>query len=69
MKVHPGKCHFLLSTKNSIDVHHEGTCIMHGLCEKLFGTTIDSDLKFDKHISGICVNAFCRVTDYFFRKT
>ena len=72
MKVNPGKCHILLSTKNANDVHLEGACITSSSCEKLLGITTDSDLKFDKHISDIflcdkfCkkINALCRVTGY-----
>ena len=70
MKVNPGKCHILLSTKNAIDVHLEGACITSSSCEKLLGITIDSDLKFDKHIYDLCdkvskkINALCRVTGY-----
>ena len=37
--------------KNSIDVHLEEAFITSSLCEKLLGITIDSDLKFGKHIS------------------
>ena len=65
MKVNPGKCHYLLSTKNAIDVHLERVCITSSSCEKLLGITIDSDLKFDKHISDLCdkvskkINALC----------
>ena len=51
MKVNPGKCHILLSTKNPTDVHLEGACITSGSCEKLLGITKYSDLKFDQHIS------------------
>ena len=54
MKVIPGKCHIVLSTKNVIDVHLERACITSSLCEKFLGITIDSDLKFDKHISDLC---------------
>ena len=54
MKVNPGKCHILLSTKNTIDEHLEGACITSISCEKLPGITIDSALKFDKHISDLC---------------
>ena len=43
MKVNPGKCHILLSTKNTIDVILEGACITSSSCEKLLGVTIDSD--------------------------
>ena len=52
--VNSGKCHILLSTKNSIDVHLEGTCVTSSSTEKLLGITADSDLKFDRHISDLC---------------
>ena len=70
MKVHPGKCHILLSTKNATDVHLERACITSSSCEKLLGITVDSDLKFDKHMSDLCnkvskkINALRRVTGY-----
>ena len=70
MKVNPGKYHILLNTKNPFDVHLEGACITSSSCEKLLGITIDSDLKFDKHISDLCdkvskeINALCRVIGY-----
>ena len=54
MKVNPGQCHILLSTKNVIDVHLEGACITSSSREKVLGITIDFDLKFDKHISDLC---------------
>ena len=54
--VNSGKCPILLSTINAIDVHLEGACITSSSCEKLLGITIDSDLKFDKHISDLCNN-------------
>ena len=54
MKVNPGKCHILLSTKNAIDVHLEGACITSSSREKVLGITKDFDLKFDKHISDLC---------------
>ena len=69
MKVNPGKCHILLSTKNPVDMHLKGTCITFSSYEKLLEITIDSDLKF-KHISDLCdkvskkVNALRRVTGY-----
>ena len=52
--VNSGKWHILLSTKNSIDVHLEGTCVTSSSTEKLLGITADSDLKFDRHISDLC---------------
>ena len=45
MEVNPEKCHILLSTKNTIDVHLEAACITSSSCEKLLGIAIDSDLK------------------------
>ena len=67
--VNSGKCHILLSTKNSIDVHLQGTCVTSSSTEKLLGITADSDLKFDRHISDLCdrvmkKNALWRVTGY-----
>ena len=71
MKINPGKCHILLSTKNATDVHLEGACITSSSCESLLlGITLDSNLKFDKHVSDLCdkvskkINALCRVTAY-----
>ena len=72
MKVNPGKCHILLSTKNPTDVHLEGACITSSSCEKLLGITKDSDLKFDQHISDLCnkgsknINALCRIRSYMY---
>ena len=51
-------------------MHLEGACITSSSCEKLLGITIDSDLKFDKHISDLRdkvsknINALCRNTGY-----
>ena len=42
MKVNPGKCHILLSTKNPTDVHLEGACVTSSWYKKLLGTTKDS---------------------------
>ena len=67
MKINPGKCHIPLSSKNVIDVHLEGACTMSSSCEKLIEITIDSDLKFDKHICDEVskkINVLCRVTGY-----
>ena len=69
MKVNPGKCHILISTKNPIDVHFEGACIMSSSCENLLGITIDSDWKFDIFLTYAIklakkINALCRVIGY-----
>ena len=65
MKVNPGKCHILLSIKIAIDVHLEGACIMSSSCEKLLGITIDSDLKFDKHISDLYDKVSKKINAYY----
>ena len=54
IKVNPGRCHILLSTKTLISLHLEGASITSSSCEKLLEITIDSDSKFDKHISELC---------------
>ena len=54
MKINQDKCYILFSTKNSIDMHLEGACITSSLCNKHLEITVDSDLKFDKHISDLC---------------
>ena len=72
IKVNPGKCHILFSTKNPINVCLKGACITFSSCEKLLGITIDSDIKFDKHISELCdkvskkINTLCQVTGYIY---
>ena len=51
-------------------MHLHWACISSSSCEKPLGMTIDSDLKFDKHIYDLCdkvskkVDALCRVTGY-----
>ena len=35
-------------------MHLEEAFITSSFCEKLLGITVDSDLKFDKHISELC---------------
>ena len=66
MKRNPGKCHILLKTKSPFDVQLERACITSSSCEKLFEIAIDSDFKFDKHISESSakaskkINALCR---------
>ena len=54
MKVNPEKCHVILSSNTQ-----RGVCFANALTastpsEKLFGITLDSELKFEEHISKIC---------------
>ena len=70
MKANPGKCHILLSKKDPAEILIAGTNIENSSYEKLLGVHIDSDLKFDKHVSEICdkvsqkVNALSRISNY-----
>lgn len=56
MKVKPGNCYISLRT-NLIDLRLDEECIKSSSSEKLLEITIDSDLKFDKHIPDLCGNA------------
>ena len=57
MKANPDKSHLLLSDKNNLVANIHGTVIKNSHSEKLLGITIDSDLKFDEHITNICKKA------------
>ena len=63
-------CLFLFLT-SATDVHLKEHALRLARV-KTFGITINSDLKFDKHISDLQdkvskkINAFCQVTDYMF---
>lgn len=70
MKANPGKCHLLLSKKDPIDVLIGDAKVTSSSYEKLLGINIDSELKFDKHVSEIChkvsqkINALSRIASY-----
>ena len=70
MKANPGKCHILLSKKDPHDIFIADTQITNTSYEKLLGINIDSELKFDKHVSEICdkvsqkINALSRISNY-----
>ena len=70
MKANPGKSHFLLSNKKTEKVKINDVVLTSSVEEKLLGITLDSELKFEKHITDICNNAsqkihvLSRITSY-----
>ena len=53
MKVGPGKSHILLSNKKTEKVTINAVALTSSVDEKLLGITLNSELKFEKHITGI----------------
>ena len=51
MKVKADKCHFLVSTNNSVKIEIGNFDINNSKCEKLVGVKFDHKLSFDDHIS------------------
>ena len=70
LKANPGKSHILLSSKKPEIVSVDGICIAASSREKLLGVIIDSELKFENHITEIClkvskkINALCRISSF-----
>ena len=54
VKANPGKSHFLLSTKNPINVSINDISLTTSTTETLRGIIIDSELSFYQHLSSIC---------------
>ena len=54
-KVNPGKSHILLSTKKPEIVSIDEIPLAASSHEILLGVTIDSDLKFEYHITELCL--------------
>ena len=50
MKSHPGKSHILLSNKETEKVKINDVVLTSSVEVKLLGITLDSELKFEKHI-------------------
>ena len=57
MKANPGKSHILLSNKKTEKVTIKDVVLTSNIEEKLPGINLDSELKFEKHITGICNKA------------
>ena len=57
MKANPGKSHILQSNKKTEKVNINDVVLTSNVEEKLLGITLDSELKFEKHIIDICNKA------------
>ena len=53
-KANPGKYHAVLSSNKQRVIRFENTSIASSLSQKLFGITLDSEVKFEEHINKIC---------------
>ena len=68
LKANPGKSHILLSSKKPEIVSVVGIPLIASSHEKLLGVAIDSELKFQNHITELCfkvskkINALCRIS-------
>ena len=51
MKANPGKCHVILNSNTQREIRFGNTSIAPNLSEKLLGTTLDSELKFEEDIN------------------
>ena len=64
MKLNEEKCHFIISG-NKIEhlwAKIENAMIWESSKEKLLGVTIDTDLKFNEHVSNLCLRAGRKLT-------
>ena len=57
MKASPGKSHILLSNKKKEKVKINNVVLTSSVEEKLLGIILDSEFKFEKHITHICNKA------------
>ena len=57
MKGNTDKCHLVLSTDESSEIHIGDSIIKSSTCEKLLGIKTDSKLRFDDHIQDLCNKA------------
>ena len=70
MKSNPGKSNILLSNNKTEKVKINDVVLTSSVEEKSFGITLDSELKFEKHITHICTKAsqkihvLSRITNY-----
>ena len=69
LKANPGKSHILLSTKKPGIVSIEEIPLTTSFHDKLLGVTIGSELKFESHITKLCLkvsiklNTLCRISN------
>ena len=71
MKANPGKSHILLSNKKTEKVKKINDVVLtSSVEERLVGITLDSEFKFEKHITDICnkasqeMHVLFRITSY-----
>ena len=70
MKANPGESHIFLSNKKTEKVTIKDVVLTSYVEEKLLGITLDSELKFEKNIAGICnkasqkLHVLSRITRY-----
>ena len=70
MKANPGKVHIFPSNMKTDKVRINDLVLTSNVEEKLLGTTLDSELKFEKHITDICnkasqkIQVLSRITSY-----
>ena len=63
MKLNESKCHFLThGTGEVLFARVGGEVIWKSMREKLLGVTVDENLNFNDHLSGVCKKASCKVT-------
>ena len=70
MKADPGKCHFICSTNDRVNLIVENQIIANSTSEKLPGVSFDYKLTFNAHIDDICkkaglkLNGLSRIAPY-----
>ena len=70
MKGSPGKPYILVNNKNTENVAINDVVLTSNVEEKLLGITIDSEVKFEKHMTSICnkasqkIHAMSRIGSY-----
>ena len=57
MKANPGKCHFICSSNENLNIVIENQTISNSNCEKLLGVLLDSKLTFKPRVDSICRKA------------
>ena len=70
LKANPGKSHILLNSKKPEIVSVDGIPLAASSYEKLLGVITDSELKFENHITKLCLkvskkkNALCHISSF-----
>ena len=62
LKANPGKSHILLSSKKPEILSTDRIPLAASSHEKLLGVTIDSEVKFENHITELCLNVSKNLT-------